>query len=93
MRVDGPVEGNQPKILAFDNMQGRPLKGTIDWTRVEIVLDVPTEAKDIAFGILLSRDGQVWLDDLKFEVVPTSVPVSGRGVQLTKAPSNLDFEK
>jgi hypothetical protein len=93
LRVDGPVEGNQPKILAFDNMQGRPLKGTIDWTRVEIVLDVPTEAKDIAFGILLSRDGQVWLDDLKFEVVPTSVPVSGRGVQLTNAPSNLDFEK
>jgi len=93
LRVDGPVEGNQPKILAFDNMQGRPLKGTIDWTRVEIVLDVPTEAKDIAFGILLSRDGQVWLDDLKFEVVPTNVPVSGRGVQLTKAPSNLDFEK
>jgi hypothetical protein len=93
LRVDGPVEGNQPKILAFDNMQGHPLKGTIDWTRVEIVLDVPTEAKDIAFGILLSRDGQVWLDDLKFEVVPTSVPVSGRGVQLTNAPSNLDFEK
>lgn len=94
MRVDGPVEGNQPKFLAFDNMQGRPIKGTIDWTRVEIVLDVPAEATDIAFGILLSRDGQVWLDDLKFDVVPTSVPVTGSsGVQTTTAPSNLDFER
>ena len=38
MRVDGP--------------QDRPIKGTIDWTRVEIVLDVPNDAKDNAFGIL-----------------------------------------
>jgi hypothetical protein len=93
LRVDGPLEGNQPKLLAFDNMQGRPIKGTIDWTRVEIVLDVASDARDIAFGILLSRDGQVWLDDLKFEVVPTSVPVTGRGSQMTNAPSNLDFER
>jgi hypothetical protein len=93
LRVDGPAEGNQPKTLAFDNMQGRPIKGTTDWTRVEIVLDVPVEAKAIAFGILLSRDGRVWLDDLKFEVVPTSVPVTGRGVQTTNGPSNLDFER
>lgn len=93
LRVDGPVEGNQPKLLAFDNMQGRPIKGTIDWTRVDIVLDVPSDAMDIAFGVLLSRDGQVWVDDLTFEVVPTSVPVTGRGGQMTKAPTNLDFEK
>jgi hypothetical protein len=93
MRVDGPMEGNQPKGLAFDNMQGRPLKGTFDWKQVEIVLDVPKEAKAIAFGILLSKDGQVWIDDLKFEVVPASVPVTGRGGAMTKAPSNLDFEK
>jgi hypothetical protein len=93
MRVDGPTEGNQPKVLAFDNMQSRPIKGTFDWKRFEIVLDVPKEAADIAFGILLSKDGQVWIDDLKFEVVPASVPVTGRGGAMTKAPSNLDFEK
>lgn len=93
LRVDGPVEGNQPKVLAFDNMQGRPIKGTADWARIEIVLDVPSEAKDMAFGILLSRDGEVWLDDLKFEVVPTSVPVTSRSGQMPSGPSNLDFEK
>jgi len=93
MRVDGPSEGNQPKSLAFDNMQGRPIKGTIDWTRVEIVLDVPNDAIDIAFGILLSQGGEVWLDDLTFEIVPTTVPVTGRGSAVNKAPTNLDFEK
>jgi hypothetical protein len=92
-RVDGPVEGNQPKMLAFDNMQGRPIKGTMDWTPVEIVLDVPSEATAIAFGVLLSRDGEVWLDDVKFEVVPASVPVTGHGVQMASSPSNLDFER
>jgi hypothetical protein len=93
MRVDGPPEGNQPKLLAFDNMQSRPIKGTIDWTRVEIVLDVPNDAKDIAFGILLSGDGEVWLDDLTFEVVSTTVPVTGRTPLVTTTPTNLDFEK
>ena len=95
MRVDGTAEGSNqpPKMLAFDNMQSRPLKGTFDWKRVEIVLDVPKEAMDIAFGILLSNGGEVWLDDLKFEVVPMSVPVTGRAGQMTKAPTNLDFEQ
>jgi hypothetical protein len=38
MRVDGPAKG---KSLAFDNMRDRPIQGTEDWTKHEIVLDVP----------------------------------------------------
>jgi RNA polymerase sigma-70 factor, ECF subfamily len=34
MRVDG-----EKKILAFDNMDSRPVRGTTAWTRYEIVLD------------------------------------------------------
>ena len=71
-RVDGPNNG-EPQSLAFDNMQERPIKGTTDWTRYEIVLDVPEAAQRLAFGILLAGGGQVWMDDLKFEVVPTTV--------------------
>jgi hypothetical protein len=95
LRIDGPRENNQaqPKPLGFDNMQGRPIKDTSDWKRVEIVLDVPRDSVDLAFGILLAGDGQVWNDDLKFEVVPTTVPVTGAASQTTKEPTNLDFEK
>jgi hypothetical protein len=32
----------------------------------------------------------VWVDDLKFEVVPTSVPTTGRS---RGKPVNLDFER
>jgi hypothetical protein len=93
MRVDGP---DKTTPLAFDNMQGRPIKGTQDWRRYEIVLDVPPTATSIAFGILLAGPGQAWIDDLQFEVVGATVPTTNlMGGQPTGArgPSNLNFDK
>jgi hypothetical protein len=75
MRVDG--EGKENRTLSFDNMQSRPIKGTLDWKNYEIVLDVPEASKSITFGILLSGAGQAWLDDFKFEVVSKDVPTTG----------------
>ena len=90
-RVDGP---NPNASLAFDNMQDRGIKGTTDWTRYEIVLDVPSEAQRLAFGLLLGGSGQVWMDDLRFEVVPTTVRTTGQAYPpAPAAPSNLSFEK
>lgn len=76
MRVDGPDTGKTQRSLSFDNMQERPIKGTSDWTRYEIVLDVPPESVEIAFGILLQGTGEVWLDDVQFTVVSTDVPTT-----------------
>ena len=72
MRVDGP-QG----VLAFDNMQSRPIKGTADWKPCEVVLEVPGGATAIWFGLLLSGPGQVWFDDLQVEAVDATVPVTG----------------
>ena len=79
-RIDGPWREGDSWLptLGFDNMSDRPIKGTIDWVRVEIVLDVPGEARGVAFGVLLAGSGQVWLDHLKFELVGQDVPVTGR---------------
>jgi hypothetical protein len=88
-RVDGPKN----EVLAFDNMMSRAIKGTTEWARYEIVLDVPDTAVRLAFGILLAGRGQVWMDDLRFEVVPDTVKVTGSGMPELAAPSNLDFEK
>jgi hypothetical protein len=92
MRVDGPEKG---KSLAFDNMQRRPIKGTSDWTRYEVVLDVAPEATNIAMGILLHGPGDVWMDDASVEVVDTSVPTTDMigHRPVAKAPVNLDFER
>jgi hypothetical protein len=70
MRLDAADPTN---LLGFDNMENRPVKGTTDWKRYEIVLDVPNETDLIAFGINLSGGGQIWADDLKIEVVGKDV--------------------
>jgi hypothetical protein len=88
LRIDGPKQ----ELLGFDNMMSRSVKGTTDWRRYEIVLDVPNTAASVAFGILLNGDGQVWMDDLNFEVVSTDVPVTGRGAT-PAPPQNLNFER
>jgi hypothetical protein len=90
MRVDGP----QQQSLGFDNMQDRPIKGTGDWQRCHVVLDVPQESTQIAFGILLNGGGKVYLDNVAFEVVPSSVPTTDlRKKSLQSVPKNLNFEK
>jgi hypothetical protein len=91
MRVDG--QGKDEYGLSFDNMQNRPIRGTSDWKRYNVVLDVPSKSKSISFGILLSGAGQAWIDDFKFEVVASDVPVTGQTApSLPKEPLSLGFE-
>lgn len=95
-RVDQQFTG---QMLAFDNMHDglsdRSLNGTKDWTRCEIVLDVPLSASNLAYGALLQGAGQIWFDDITFEIVDTSVSVTTiqDGLIPLLEPSNLDFEK
>lgn len=72
MRVDNA----QGKPIAFDNMMNRPITGTLDWTRKEIVLDVAADAAMVYFGILLSGPGEVWIGRATLEVVDKSVPTT-----------------
>ena len=80
------------QALAFDNMADRPVKGTTDWTKYEIVLDVPMDASGIAYGALLDGRGQIWFDNMDFEIVDKSVPVTGINLEILKTPRNLSFE-
>lgn len=75
MRVDD--ESPPAGVLSFDNMQNRPITGTRDWEAYEIVLEVPREAQNIAFGVLLAETGRVWVDDVIFEIVDSQVPATG----------------
>jgi hypothetical protein len=90
MRVDGKA-GQAP--LSFDNMQDRPVKGTSAWRNYEVVLDVPSGATGIFFGILLDGPGTVWMNSLKFEEVPTSIPTTDKVKAPLQGPTNLGFDK
>ena len=92
MRVDGPERG---QVLAFDDMSARPIAGTTDWTRHDVVLDVAPGATTIAFGLLLEGPGRAWIDDVALEDVDASVPVTGSPVPPPSraSPDNLGFER
>ncbi len=86
------VDGSGGKILAFDNMDSRPVTGTTAWGRYDIVLDVPSDSVDVAFGFFLVASGKVWGDDFKLDKVNNSVPVTSSGPLLPREPVNADFE-
>jgi hypothetical protein len=103
MRVEGS-DGKGNYSVSSDLMR-TPIKGTTDWKRCEVVLDVPKEgAAAIYFGVMLAGKGQVWADDFKFEAVGKDVKTTGGRVETGKAcggllkrlptePKNLDFEQ
>jgi hypothetical protein len=89
MRIDG---ANQ-KVVGFDNMDSRPIIGTTEWKRYEIVLEVPRDAEAVAFGFFLAGPGTVWADGFKLEIVDKSVPLTGTGPgSRVTEPANLGFE-
>jgi hypothetical protein len=70
------IDGEQGNRLALDNMKERPITGTTDWRRYDIVLDVPANSVAISFGVVLAGRGQIWADDLQIETVGREIPVT-----------------
>jgi len=61
MRIDPSV--------AFDNMNKRGIKGTTDWAKYEIELDLnPSKAEKIVVGGLLVGKGKMWIDNLEVTI-------------------------
>jgi hypothetical protein len=88
------VDGEKNRTAAFDNMHDRPIQGTTDWQKYEVVLDVPELSIHIAFGMMLDGPGVAWLNKVKLKKVSKKVPTTGQhsGTRLKK-PYNLSFEE
>ncbi|BEV04638.1 S41 family peptidase [Chryseobacterium gambrini] len=87
MRIDPEV--------AFNNMQNVGLKGTNDWKKYEVTLNMsPENTQQIVIGALLSGKGKIWVDDLK-------VSIDGKDIdnakifekKLTKVELDKEFDK
>jgi transcriptional regulator with XRE-family HTH domain len=91
LRVDSKVT---QKAVSFDNMQDRPVKGTNDWVKCEIILDVPEESGTLNYGVLLSGTGKVWFDNITFEVVDKLKvnPTKANLPQILDKPVNTNFD-
>lgn len=94
LRVD---QTGSNQSLSFDNMSDRPIKGTTNWAKYEIILDVPNNASLIAYGALIDGTGQIWFDNITFEIVsdfaPSTSSSSAKKYPTIDEPINLDFEK
>ncbi len=62
MRIDG-----KNKNLGFDNMENRKITGTTNWKEYSVVLDVSSGSEEIAFGVLTSGAGSIWIDSIRFD--------------------------
>lgn len=95
LRID---QGSSSFAICSDNMRDRPVRGTNDWIKYEIVVDVPASAGTISFGAMLHGSGQIWFDDMAFETVDNSVKTTGisnpgSSAGLGSEPLNMNFEK
>ena len=62
------VDGKNGQIIGYANTSDKGAKGTTDWTKYKIELDVNKNATNINFGVILSGDGTAWFDDLNIKV-------------------------
>ena len=90
MRVDDVLG----RPLCFDNMSNRPIVGSSDWVKYEIVLEVPTNSSEISVGVLLDGKGQIWFDKFELKIVGQDIPVTDQLKNKFEKlePNNLDFE-
>jgi hypothetical protein len=81
-RVDGPGDGTNRPLLAFDNSNARYIygkpdggngtirgaTGTTPWTHYEFELPVGKTASNINFGALLTGNGTAWVAEMKVKL-------------------------
>jgi hypothetical protein len=86
------IDDQDDRVTAFDNMAGRPIRGSTDWTEHAVVLDVAMQADLIALGLLLDGNGRAWMRRLRVETVDASVPTTDQNATaLPDGPVNLEL--
>src|SRR4051812_18165265 len=89
LRIDGQERG---KMLGFDNMDNRAVKGSSDWQEASVVLDVPAGSSALAYGFFVSGGGKMWVNGQKIEEVGPDVPTTNMVTKPPVVPRNLGFD-
>jgi hypothetical protein len=97
------AEDKNGTIIALDNMNTRPIKGTTGWQTATVILDIPPTTTTLVYGLSLTGTGAAWLDDVKLDpvgpedevtwAVSYEMPKRPIDAQLVRsAPENLSLE-
>ncbi|MDR3615970.1 MAG: hypothetical protein P4L53_20600 [Candidatus Obscuribacterales bacterium] len=60
-------------MVSYDNSCDRRLSGTTEWQKWSIVLDVPTAATAVEYGVMLGGNGKVWISQSELSVVADDI--------------------
>ncbi len=63
------IDGSGSQKIALENNSRRALSGTVDWTEQVTELDVPDDAQQIWFGLILSGAGAVHARNVRVEAI------------------------
>lgn len=85
------IDGENMQVLGYDGMKNRFVKGSTEWSKYELVLEVPEAAQQITFGALLKGAGQIWIDDFSFEEVGREIPVTAEKPQDEQAKGSAAY--
>lgn len=61
------IDDDELRPLGFGNNRNAPVGGTTGWSRYQVVLDVPGQAREIQFGVHLNGKGVLWADDFALD--------------------------
>ena len=99
------VDDDRPTPILFDNLitreSGGAVTGTSDWTTRHIVLQIPDDAANLHYGILLTGMGTLRAQDIRLEEAGADDPITAtrqhyqdqrrRRRVIEGGPRNLDF--
>lgn len=81
------------RVEDYQSMHDRKIRDTTDWTDYSITVDVPKDAWRLAFGVMLSGVGKVWIDNVRWELVDTLDKSERVLFGHFAKPYNSDFEE
>ena len=73
----------------FDNMYDRPIVGTSNWRKCEIIFDV-SEKCCVFYGFIIKGIGKIWVDNVSFEMVSNDVRKTAVNLNQTFPPLYLE---
>jgi len=59
--------------IAYANNNPQALHESTDWTLCQLTLDIAENSRNLDFGVILSGQGRIWIDDGTLEIVNASI--------------------
>ncbi len=92
------VNGEGYKVLAFENMMQKGIKGSSDWKEYSVSVPLPENAETIFIGAILSGKGKLWVDDFSLCIdgkdFRDALPKEIKSIKVVKAKTDtIEFKE